>query len=372
LFFYQNKNAAISLMARYNLLTSLNYTKDKGHEDALRAPTSRSSMTPILKKRLTFLGVAASLGSGLPPLMLPAMAQEAPEQAPPAQTAPPQNNSSLRTAMGFNAPRVNLTRDVAAQKFLQLLNVFSIAAGPQPSASQKPDAAMMSSFSRSSDDENLPGLLLKLSEQKGSWDQNVTVQNEGDKTATVTIETKSKPLVLVQEGESWGVDVGETFARWNNVEGAAKDAALTQAKAEFREVRDVARRSSCQSNLKQISLGLMQYAQDYGEQLPKAENWIDKLQPYVKSERLFNCPSVSDPVGYGYAFNLNLSLQSLAAFDSPAQTVSIYETSVLERNMYGLGDEPAFRHQDGANYAFADGHVKWLPKAEIPSFKLNP
>jgi prepilin-type N-terminal cleavage/methylation domain-containing protein/prepilin-type processing-associated H-X9-DG protein len=71
----------------------------------------------------------------------------------------------------------------------------------------------------------------------------------------------------------------------------------------FGRARENARRSSCQSNLKQIGLGLMQYLQDYDEVLvssiygttaSKAESfyrWQDAIFPYIKSAQLFNCPS---------------------------------------------------------------------------------
>ncbi|RYX84905.1 DUF1559 domain-containing protein [bacterium] len=75
----------------------------------------------------------------------------------------------------------------------------------------------------------------------------------------------------------------------------------------FAKARENARRASCQSNLKQIGLGLMQYTQDYDEKLPfpmVGQNsrsnggdsysgyvWQDEIFPYVKSEQIFNCPS---------------------------------------------------------------------------------
>jgi len=76
----------------------------------------------------------------------------------------------------------------------------------------------------------------------------------------------------------------------------------------FGRARENARRASCQSNLKQIGLGLLQYSQDYDEQLnpawigdvdetgtpdnfPGTHRWMDVVQPYVKSTQLFNCPS---------------------------------------------------------------------------------
>jgi prepilin-type N-terminal cleavage/methylation domain-containing protein/prepilin-type processing-associated H-X9-DG protein len=71
----------------------------------------------------------------------------------------------------------------------------------------------------------------------------------------------------------------------------------------FARARENARRSACQSNLKQIGLGIMQYTQDYDETLPPLWSgntwagrwrWMDCVQPYVKSTQLFNCPSDSD------------------------------------------------------------------------------
>ena len=89
----------------------------------------------------------------------------------------------------------------------------------------------------------------------------------------------------------------------------------------FARARENARKSSCQSNLKQIGLASMQYAQDYDESLyPHRFNatgknpflqanggqfttaqitgtaqdkifWVSLLQPYIKSYQVFVCPS---------------------------------------------------------------------------------
>ena len=73
----------------------------------------------------------------------------------------------------------------------------------------------------------------------------------------------------------------------------------------FGRARENARRASCQSNLKQIGLGLLQYTQDYDEVMPfhsygyvNASNnpgdWMDTIQPYVKSYQVLRCPSDSN------------------------------------------------------------------------------
>ncbi len=71
----------------------------------------------------------------------------------------------------------------------------------------------------------------------------------------------------------------------------------------FARARENARRSSCQSNLKQIGLGLIQYQQDYDEKtcgawygpggFPGTNRWMDVVQPYLKSQQIFVCPSAT-------------------------------------------------------------------------------
>lgn len=71
----------------------------------------------------------------------------------------------------------------------------------------------------------------------------------------------------------------------------------------FGRARENARRSSCQSNLKQIGLGVAQYAQDYDETMvPSLGNEEDHvvpfqniLQPYTKSVQIFRCASNTVP-----------------------------------------------------------------------------
>ena len=96
----------------------------------------------------------------------------------------------------------------------------------------------------------------------------------------------------------------------------------------FARARENARRASCQSNLKQMGLGIMQYAQDYDESLPYADMeyggsatnkfcnnylmWADVVQPYMKSIQIFRCPSNSSanaPVTDGTAPPANTSLR---------------------------------------------------------------
>ncbi|RYF40037.1 MAG: DUF1559 domain-containing protein, partial [Cytophagaceae bacterium] len=189
----------------------------------------------------------------------------------------------------------------------------------------------------------------------------------------------------------------------------------------FARARENARRTSCQSNLKQIGLGVIQYTQDYDEKFPmfrvgvptpgKAYGWADSIQPYVKSEQLLQCPSNSDvlpnptsatPVsrqpGYtDYLYNSAIGSQTgsnpalgsgiaLASLEQASLTVMFLEGIVdpsapnspvnngSARNATRGGGNPilplgnvsnvkADRHLEGSNMAFSDGHVKWYKAA---------
>ena len=135
----------------------------------------------------------------------------------------------------------------------------------------------------------------------------------------------------------------------------------------FARARENARRSSCQSNLKQIGLGLLQYAQDYDEKTVSdhygpsdqtsnatgSYKWMDAIQPYIKSTQLFSCPSDTAVTGgsaqyvpanqltgassefygsYGmnayYGVGGTVADQNLATFNDPARTVWVGETAL--------------------------------------------
>lgn len=178
----------------------------------------------------------------------------------------------------------------------------------------------------------------------------------------------------------------------------------------FGRARENARRSSCQSNLKQIGLGVMQYTQDYDERMVPMYDisgsttgqfssdfklWPDFIQPYTKSAQIFVCPSnantnsASRPgvaalrMSYGAcqgdqdgtlgAFaegTPSFPPYNIAAFDDVAQTFQIGELfgmTAFGYNVYSTtlkNDAPQNRyagkvHFDGSNWLYMDGHVKF-------------
>lgn len=174
----------------------------------------------------------------------------------------------------------------------------------------------------------------------------------------------------------------------------------------FARARENARRASCQSNLKQIGLGLMQYVQDYDEMFPAYNGgpttsgehnlyYNEAIMPYVKNRQVFQCPSapkantstlrfigsthyaLNGTGGGGYIYQYGGT--PLAAISEPSITWMLVEvqysaarwesdawgragisfaTSTIPEDATGTFRMDA--HLDGSNMGFADGHVKWI------------
>ena len=160
----------------------------------------------------------------------------------------------------------------------------------------------------------------------------------------------------------------------------------------FARSRELGKRSSCQSNLKQIGLGFAQYTQDYNEYFPlvasggSAFGWADALQPYLKSTQIFQCQQELTPgqlnpreSGYiDYPFNVRMSGKPLAEIANVQaqvllldgngdedQTDARYALSEIPLEWRQNNSSPLFRHNGVANYLFADGRVKSLLPLQV-------
>jgi prepilin-type processing-associated H-X9-DG protein len=161
--------------------------------------------------------------------------------------------------------------------------------------------------------------------------------------------------------------------------------------------------SSCPSNLKQIALAIQLYSSDYEGHIPlevsgaKKVGWSQIIQPYLYSYSVFQCPEEKHtgqeeyprlPGFTDYWMNSNLSevdaetLQTSnriillgdgdGAASASTASYAINQIPIVWRT---LQNSPSKRHVGGANYAFVDGHVKWLKPAQVsqlPISKKNP
>ncbi len=196
----------------------------------------------------------------------------------------------------------------------------------------------------------------------------------------------------------------------------------------FARAREKARQASCESNLKQLITGTLMYAQDYDEAFPCWERDTDDeslsplhpgraIYPYVKNLAVFACPSgdgvsanqTEDPSTWpsyhsfhypgpyddayawtDYVFGSRTTPYKLAAIEYPAETIAIADShhtyggrgAIIYANQCCDGGRPDdtsldgtrngdpisdsnSRHNNGENYAFCDGHVKWLASTNV-------
>ena len=141
------------------------------------------------------------------------------------------------------------------------------------------------------------------------------------------------------------------------------------AAPEMAAMRSDAQQASSESNLKQIGLAILQYEQDHNETLPDADKWVDEIYPYLKTESVFRDPTAPAGEKWSYAFNKNLSGVKLSDLAWPATAVILFETTLGTKNAADTGESVPHpgRHSGGTDYAFADGHVKWLKDGAAPA-----
>jgi len=157
----------------------------------------------------------------------------------------------------------------------------------------------------------------------------------------------------------------------------------------FSRARAKARQTSCLSNVRQIGLALMMYAQDNDETYPVVNHsagydWFIPVQPYVKNAQVFRCPAYrADPntePASDYVINAFFAHGgSMAAIEDTAAQIAIairrpgcawpgYHpwpddgTSWDNLSAYSMfeGNIATTIHNGGSNYGFADGHAKWM------------
>lgn len=180
----------------------------------------------------------------------------------------------------------------------------------------------------------------------------------------------------------------------------------------FAQAREKARSAACLSNTRQMATGSMMYVQDYdgvffpaqysltGTSTPYPSNygviyyaavWADIIAPYTKNQGIGKCPSdsgriVTSDANYragpqlSYGVNLyawigwggvgsgeRVAGPTESSIQSPATKILVAEGAA----QYGLDGiiltwrrAGLYRHQNGANYVYFDGHCHW--KASDP------
>ncbi len=183
----------------------------------------------------------------------------------------------------------------------------------------------------------------------------------------------------------------------------------------FARARENARRTSCVSNVKQMGLGMMMYAQDYDERIPGRNTLTGStmgtscasgaagcvliydvinnrpylLEPYLKNRQIFICPSrpaTASAFRGDYGMNgLLINGYSLANIELTAEMTMFTDDTYGSRTLYlpsqgralwganynkNHGASPTIaedginfpwgRHLEGVSVGYVDGHAKWM------------
>ncbi len=181
----------------------------------------------------------------------------------------------------------------------------------------------------------------------------------------------------------------------------------------FGAVRERGRRTSCQSNLKQIAIAMQQYVQDNEGTYPTNSNWCYAPYSYLKNVAVFRCPEATDLTD---TFTTDAPVMPIYDSWNPSSPVYPVDYSYNAPRLYEFSHGPRYgkqeavlatpatiflnmdiswRHSDGSlldpeghqfwrmastscgqnylgstlhsgagNYSYVDGHVKWLTPEE--------
>jgi len=195
----------------------------------------------------------------------------------------------------------------------------------------------------------------------------------------------------------------------------------------FAKAREQARKTSCLSNMKQLGLGFLMYAQDFDERLPgvhfgngvgQSWPWVvwagsydwtgvftHAVQPYIKSRQIFQCPSATEVDRWSgtnglsycyneYMYNTGQNWSKLASVaNAPGGVASVSMLSECYSSgiyMDWEGDGPRLAdgtldglnriryhtwnpwqpNHEGTNITYADGHAKFIAKDAMRSYRM--
>ena len=181
----------------------------------------------------------------------------------------------------------------------------------------------------------------------------------------------------------------------------------------FAAAREKARQISCINNLNQLGKATMQYLQDfddaypawYGKNSSSGQGWSELLIPYVKTDKVFYCPSDyiirDDPKAKPRSYTMNgdwytpdcrgLSTWTGGFLESdvtnpsgvlmyvdrwhPGNVLGSWGVAVSSSEIHLRKDGPHFGlndHMKGTNACFADGHGKWIRKTTANMWRRIP
>jgi prepilin-type processing-associated H-X9-DG protein len=133
------------------------------------------------------------------------------------------------------------------------------------------------------------------------------------------------------------------------------------------QVRRLAQRIECGTNLSAIGRSMIIYANDNGGKYPTPDRWCDLLLENTDvTEKIFICRGAEEGP-CNYAMNANVE-----EVNSPPDMVLVFES----QPGWNLSGGPELltldnHQQEGCNVLFNDGHVEFVKPEDIPKLRWN-
>jgi hypothetical protein len=122
----------------------------------------------------------------------------------------------------------------------------------------------------------------------------------------------------------------------------------------------------CMNNLHRLGNAMSMYAVENKGRFPLAVSWCDQLQPYIGTNKPFQCVLGDPSKRCHYAFNAQLSGVERSKIKAPAQTVQFFETE----GGWNVSGGPELlvkpgRHRKATALGFVDGHAEVLVDSRL-------
>jgi prepilin-type processing-associated H-X9-DG protein len=201
-------------------------------------------------------------------------------------------------------------------------------------------------------DEDLMGMLLFSKMLGGAMGKQPAVLLAGDS------------LLIVEDGVLYKIDLAKmevagsvSYRPTPQMAGGLPQALMPMMQG----ARENVQLAACTSNMKQLVLAAMMYAQDWDGTFP-SENWAEELKPYVQNTAIYACPA-TEGKAVGFALNEMLAAAKLNEVKDPAEIPLFFEADLPDDVAFGGADavmaEP--RHNGMIVVGFVDGHAKAMP-----------
>jgi prepilin-type processing-associated H-X9-DG protein len=142
----------------------------------------------------------------------------------------------------------------------------------------------------------------------------------------------------------------------------------------FAKAKQKAQTIVCLSNVRQLCLASITYADSHNGHLPEANTWCDLVETNVAGgSQVFRCPMGKSSERCHYAFNTKLGGVETKDIKSPAQTVMLFE-SAGGWNASGGAEQllKSRRHSGAIVVGFADGHAEMVTPTRLDKLVWEP